>query len=253
MADPVDSPPICEGLLTASRRLSRAVNRLTFAAPVAYVYNPLDYAWAPYENYCRRFGNSRKRAVFLGMNPGPFGMMQVGVPFGEVEAVRDWMRITGEVSTPAQWHPKRPITGFACTRSEVSGKRLWDWAAQRWGSAEAFFEECFVLNYCPLAFLEESGKNFTPDKLPATQLQALYAACDVHLASTLELLRPSFAIGIGAFAQQRIRHCLEGSDIDSTLARSIQVGQILHPSPASPMANRGWAPQAQAQLEAMGF
>ena len=34
-----------------------------------------------------------KRVVFLGMNPGPFGMAQVGVPFGEVAAVRDWLRI----------------------------------------------------------------------------------------------------------------------------------------------------------------
>ncbi len=244
---------ISEQLLEASRDLSRAVGALHFPEPVAYVYNPLEYAWAPYEHYCRQFGNSKKRAVFLGMNPGPFGMMQVGVPFGEVNAVRNWMGIEAEVQQPSSWHLKRPVSGFACTRSEVSGKRLWDWAAQRWGSASAFFEECFVINYCPLAFLEASGKNFTPDKLPVAQLKALYAACDTHLARTLDALRPEFAIGIGAFAQQRITHCIQHAPIESDYARSIRIGQILHPSPASPIANRGWAPQVQLQLEAMGF
>jgi single-strand selective monofunctional uracil DNA glycosylase len=244
---------ISDRLLNASRELSAAVSALHFDAPVAYVYNPLDYAWAPYERYCRQYGNSKKRAVFLGMNPGPFGMMQLGVPFGEVSAVRDWMGIHAPVQQPSFWHSKRPVSGFACTRSEVSGKRLWDWAAQRWGSANAFFEECFVINYCPLAFLEASGKNFTPDKLPVAQLKELYAACDVHLAQTLDALRPQFAIGIGAFAQQRITHCVGHAQLASDYARSIKIAQILHPSPASPMANRGWAPQVQAQLEAIGF
>ena len=35
----------------------------------------------------------RKEAVFLGMNPGLWGMAQTGVPFGTVSLVRDWMGI----------------------------------------------------------------------------------------------------------------------------------------------------------------
>jgi single-strand selective monofunctional uracil DNA glycosylase len=31
------------------------------------------------------------------------------------------------------------------------------------------------------------------------------------------------------------------------------VGQVLHPSPASPKANRGWAAQADAELAALGL
>jgi single-strand selective monofunctional uracil DNA glycosylase len=239
-------------LLDAARALSTALAKLEFPAPVAHVYNPHEYAWAPYKQYVSRYGGAPKRVVLLGMNPGPFGMMQTGVPFGEVAAVRDWMGIHAPVERPAREHPKRPIEGFDCRRSEVSGRRLWGWAAQRFGPAERFFCEWFVLNYCPLALLEASGRNYTPDKLPATLLERLYAACDRHLAAALTALAPQWAIGIGGFAEKRIRTVLEGNLIDSALARRIRAGTVLHPSPASPLANRGWAEAAERLLAALG-
>ena len=122
--EPVTSP-IAHQLLGAARELSQALAALRFEQPIAHVYDPLQYAWAPYEGYVRRYGATRKRVVLLGMNPGPFGMMQTGVPFGEVAAVRDWMHLSAAVQRPAREHPKRPIEGFACRRSEVSGRRLW--------------------------------------------------------------------------------------------------------------------------------
>jgi single-strand selective monofunctional uracil DNA glycosylase len=239
-------------LLAAARALSAALAKFAFPAPVAHVYDPHQYAWAPYEEYVTRYGQAPKRVVLLGMNPGPFGMMQTGVPFGEVAAVRDWMGIHAPVKRPECEHPKRPIEGFACPRSEVSGRRLWGWAATRFGPAERFFSEWFVLNYCPLALLEASGRNYTPDKLPATLLDRLYAACDQHLAAALTALAPQWAIGVGGFAEKRIRAVLEGSLIDSALARRIRAGTVLHPSPASPLANRGWAEAAERQLAALG-
>ena len=239
-------------LLDAARELSRSLAKLRFPPPVAHVYNPHDYAWAPYEVYVRRFGASRKRVVLLGMNPGPFGMMQTGVPFGEIAAVRDWMGIRAPVEKPTREHPRRPIEGFACQRSEVSGRRLWGWAAERFGAADAFFADWFVLNYCPLAFLEASGRNLTPDKLPAPVLRRVYDACDRHLAAALTALAPTWAIGIGGFAERRIRTVLEGDLVDGAAARAMRVGQILHPSPASPAANRGWVEAAEAQLAALG-
>jgi len=232
-------------LVRAALALRSAVAPLAFSAPVAHVYNPLDYAWPVHQAYLERFGGGRKRVVLVGMNPGPYGMMQVGVPFGEVAAVRDWMQLAGTVTAPAQMHPKRPIEGFACQRSEVSGRRLWGWAAARFGSAEQFFAECFVLNYCPLAFLEESGRNLTPDKLPAAEMAPLLAACDRHLAEALAALAPQWAIGIGAYARERIEQVLGAAPLP-------RVGQILHPSPASPAANRGWAEAADRRLAELG-
>ena len=94
---PDNSVSTADALVAAARELSDSVERLQFAAPVSHVYNPLTYAWAPHELYLRRFGNGRKRVVFIGMNPGPFGMVQCGVPFGEIDAVRDWKGIEATV------------------------------------------------------------------------------------------------------------------------------------------------------------
>ena len=232
-------------LIASARRLADAVDQLRFAEPVAYVYNPLRYAWGPHESYLRRFGSSRKKLVFLGMNPGPFGMAQTGAPFGEVAHARDWMGLEGPVGQPPATHPKRPVEGFACARSEVSGRRLWGAFKERFGAAEAFFADHFVANYCPLLFLEESGRNRAPDKMSASEVAPLYAACDRSLRELVEILKPEWLIGVGAFAEGRAREALAGMEI--------RVGRILHPSPASPAANRGWAEQATRQMREMGI
>ena len=244
--------PIAQQLLTAGRELSRSLSELSFPPPVAHVYDPFQYAWAPYEAYVKRYGATRKRVVLLGMNPGPFGMMQTGVPFGEVAAVRDWMGLVEPVQRPAREHPKRPISGFGCRRSEASGRRLWGWAARRFGTASAFFGDWFVLNYCPLVFLEASGRNFTPGKLQAGPRRTLTAACDRHLVEALLALEPEWAIGIGEFAEQRLRAVLQSSCVDAALARNIKISRILHPSPASPAANRGWTDAVDHTLAQLG-
>ncbi len=249
----IAQPPSAEALIAAARRLREALEPLRFAPPVAHVYNPLDYAWQAHETYLRRFGQGPKRMVWLGMNPGPFGMMQTGVPFGEVAAVRDWMGISTPVSAPARQHPKRPIEGFDCRRSEVSGRRVWHWAQLRYGSAEAFFDQAFVLNYCPLVFLEAGGRNRTPDALPASERAPMIAACDRHLAEAIMALQPEWLIGVGGFAHKRLQALVESELLDSALARRLKLGQIIHPSPASPIANRGWAEAVDARLAEYGL
>ena len=233
-------------LIAPARLLASELRNLHFTDPVACVYRPLDYAWLPYQQYLQRYGHGPKRVVFLGMNPGPFGMAQTGVPFGEVAAVRDWLGIQETVRQPAQLHTKRPIEGFQCPRSEVSGRRLWGLFASHWGTPQAFFKDHFVLNYCPLLWLNASGANLTPDKLPTAEMLPVEQACLQHLTTVLGLLRPSFIIGIGAFAEERLRRAAQ---ICGTTAR---LGRILHPSPASPAANRNWAATATNQLTALG-
>jgi single-strand selective monofunctional uracil DNA glycosylase len=227
-----------------SRSLARAVDRLVFAPPVTHVYNPLVYARASHEVYLRRYAQPSCEVLLVGMNPGPFGMVQTGVPFGEVGLVRDWLGIDGPVTPPEIQHPKRPVLGFACPRSEVSGSRLWSWARARFRSPERFFARFFVWNYCPLAFLEESGRNRTPDKLPVDERGALFAACDRALVAMTTYLEPELVIGVGKFAETRARDALAGA--------GLRIGSMLHPSPASPIANRGWAERAEAQLRALG-
>jgi single-strand selective monofunctional uracil DNA glycosylase len=235
---------VSKQLIAAARDLSSQVDGLKFQPPVTHIYNPLDYAWSAHELYLRKFGDGKKRVVFLGMNPGPFGMAQTGVPFGEVAAVRDWMKISEPIGRPANEHPKRPVLGFECPRSEVSGRRLWGLFAERFATPEEFFTGHFVANYCPLVFCGASGCNLTPDKLPVAEQRHLFAACDRHLRRVLEILEPEWLIGIGGFAATRGRIVCEELKIRS--------GQILHPSPASPAANRGWAQMATRQLAELG-
>ena len=232
-------------LVKISRALGRAMSKLEFGEPVTHVYNPLHYAKRPHEIYLDRFGASPKEVVFVGMNPGPFGMAQTGVPFGDVGFVRDWMGIEGPVGRPPDEHPKRPVLGFACERSEVSGSRVWGWARDRFGTPELFFSRFFVTNYCPLLFMEETGRNRTPDKLSSAERAALLSACDEALRAVVEALDPDIVVGVGAWATKRARAALaEGGR---------PIGTVLHPSPASPKANRGWAPQAESDLRALGI
>lgn len=235
---------VAERVLAAARELRDRVKELRFAAPVTHVYNPLEYAWSAHEAYVSRYAESRKRAVFLGMNPGPFGMAQTGVPFGEVVAVRDWLGIHVRVDPPNDTHPKRPVAGFDCPRSEISGQRLWGLFRGRFGTAAKFFQNHFVVNYCPLAFMEESGCNRTPEKLPPNERLPLFAVCDQHLREVVVALQPEWLIGVGDFATKRAQQVF-------TTAPP-KVARILHPSPASPAANRDWAKIVTRELQQIG-
>ena len=232
-------------LIRALRRHAREADALRFAPPVRFVYNPLLYAREPLERYLTRYAAGGTAVVFLGMNPGPWGMAQTGVPFGEVAAVRDWLRIEGRVSAPAAVHPRVPVLGFGCPRSEVSGRRLWGFMRERFGDAREMARHWFVANYCPLLFLDGAGRNLTPDKLARADRDALFPVCDRYLATLLEILRPRWAVGVGTFARQRLEAVAP--------ALGIGVASIPHPSPANPAANRGWARQARAALRSAGI
>jgi len=230
-----------------SRWLAREVDALVFRPPTACTYNPLLYARKPHEAFLTRYARQGVEAILLGMNPGPWGMAQTGVPFGEVTLVRDFLGIEDRVGQPPRLHPARPIQGFACTRREVSGQRFWGWVKDRFGSADAFSDRFLVANYCPLVFMEPSGKNRTPDKLPATEREPLFEACDEALRRLVAWSGAGLVIGVGGFAAGRARAALESA------CRGLPIASILHPSPASPAANRGWVTHVERQLRAHGI
>lgn len=217
---------------------------LSFGPPVTHVYNPNIYARAPWDAYCDQYGRRTREILLLGMNPGPFGMAQTGVPFGEIGFVRDWLGIEAGVGKPPVEHPKRPVDGFACSRREVSGSRLWGWAQARFGTPERFFQRFFVFSYCPLVFMEESGRNRVPEKLPRAERVPLFEACDRALRRSIEHFEPELILGIGKFGETCARRVAGGLPI--------KIGRMAHPSPASPLANKGWDRLADAALAEHG-
>jgi len=232
-------------LATIAKDLRRDLRGLEFGPPVAHVYNPLEYAWGPHQEFLERFGSGPKDVVLVGMNPGPWGMAQTGIPFGCVSLVSDWLALRNrKVDRPEAEHPRRPVTGFDCKREEVSGTRLWGWARDRWGTPDRFFAKHWVTNYCPLLFLDAEARNLTPDKLRAGELREVTTRCDRALRRVVETTGARFVIGIGGFAESRVRAACAGLDLT--------LGRILHPSPASPVANRGWADAASEELRRQG-
>jgi single-strand selective monofunctional uracil DNA glycosylase len=241
-----------KNLVSITKTLNSKIKNLKFTEPVTHVYNPLDYAEDLVEKYLTIYGEGSKEVFFLGMNPGPFGMAQTGIPFGEIDAVRDWLKLDGVVTKPKGEHPDRPIMGFDCHRSEVSGKRIWGLFQQQFKTPELFFSKHFVWNFCPLLFSEihrNNGKkvcrNLTPDKIKSAETVKLYKACDQALVDFIDVLSPKYLVGVGAFAET----CLKRIFPD----RKKDIYRMLHPSPASPIANRDFAGTAIKQMREFGI
>lgn len=232
--------PVSESasLARIARQLGRELDRLQWTTP-SHVYNPLGYAWDGHGEYLRRFGDGTGRVLLVGMNPGPWGMAQTGVPFGSVHMVRDWFGIDPELGRKLpQQHAKYPILGMACHRDEGSGKRLWGWAQERFGTPERFFQRFFVWNYCPLLFIGRD-RNMIPSQLRAAEAAALGAPCDRALQRAIHVLQPAAVVGIGRYAEQQLRRLV---------GERMAVTYLPHPSPASPAANREWPAMADVAL-----
>lgn len=220
--------------LDAAQRLAKACDDLSFHAPVRWTYNPLVYAWDGHRRYIERFGAPPKRGLLVGMNPGPWGMGQTGVPFGDPTVVREWMGFREiRVEQPARPCPDRPVHGLASPRGEVSGTRLYSALREGFGSLDDAYRHLYVANYCPLLFFDKEAKNLTPDKLAASDQGPLFVACDAHLAALVDAFKPAVVVGIGRFAEARAR------TVAAAGPAGTKVIGVPHPSPANPQANRG--------------
>ena len=176
------SAQLKDAALRLSEACNRGKNRILKHKSVAHVTNPLDYAWEFHEQFIDKWSELGARTLLLGMNPGPYGMAQTGVPFGATAMARDILQIEErDVQTPLGAHPKRPIEGLSMERQEVSGTRFWSMLSDHYGSTEAIFSNIFVVNHCPLLILGETGRNVTPVDLPKSTIEPVLKACDRHL------------------------------------------------------------------------
>ena len=208
-------------------------------------YNPLNYAWDVHEAYLRRMGGGGARTVILGMNPGPHGMGQMGIPFAATSVVRDLLGITCiPVNQPEAVDPRRPVVGLEYPREEVSGTRLWGLLAEYYGDAGAIASSVFLVNHCPLMlFSGPRAANITPDKVAGPTAQVLLERCDQHLCEVVSALNADRVIGVGKFAESRARSAL--------VDEAVEVVGCWHPSPASPLANRNGGADWRANVRAV--
>lgn len=221
-------------VLNAAKKLSdecdELIPKLLKIKGLEYVTNPLNYAWQYHESYIKQYSGLGAKTLLLGMNPGPYGMAQCGVPFGATEIAKNFLNISGEFTNPEGRHPKRPIEGLEFERQEISGTRLWGLLKQIWKTPEEIHKNVFLVNHCPLLLLGETGRNITPDNVSGPALKKLMKTCDKHLLSVVKSLGIKRVVGVGKYAEKRARIALEGLDIEITTC--------WHPSPASPLANR---------------
>ncbi|MFC4297541.1 uracil-DNA glycosylase family protein [Castellaniella hirudinis] len=234
-----DFDPDLDNTSTAiARVLAGSLQVLAFPS-ASHVYNPLIYMWPAHREYLQRYGSRQGRILLVGMNPGPWGMAQTGVPFGEVSMARDWLKIEKPLGGPLpDQHDKYPIMGFACRRSEGSGDRFWNWAQRRFNDPARFFQDMFVWNYCPLLFLR-NNRNLVPEQLHKAEREPLFGLCDAALNAVIHAIRPRVVVGIGRFAHGRAQ---------AIVGDSVPTAYLLHPSPANPTANQGWADIADKTL-----
>lgn len=223
---------------------SAQCSRLSFSFD-GYVYNPLDYAWTNHRQYLENYVKKGTPVMFLGMNPGPFGMLQTGVPFGDIVSVTEYLKIDNRVGSPAVEHPGRPVMGMYIKRREISGSRLWGLMASRYPDATGFARENCVMNYCPLGFLspEKTAKNITPDKLCVSDRAPLEKLCNEYLLKVIEYVNPQHLVGVGKYAGDKLLSLNTGRHVCS----------IIHPSPGNPQANNNWAGKTLAKLEELGI
>ncbi|KAF5297131.1 hypothetical protein FQA39_LY02711 [Lamprigera yunnana] len=216
---------ISERFLNLEVALNDSLKKLSFKQPVVYVYRPLDYAFKPHSVFTHRYCTTPKKILFVGMNPGPWGMCQTGIPFGEVNVVKDWFQINDEVSKPEKECPERVVSGLSCKRSEVSGQRIWGLFRNICGTPEKFFKHAYMYNYCPIAMMKIKGVNVTPSEIKGETQRLLEEICDKTLYDVIQLLQVEIVVTVGKFAEARALHVLKHKNPFKT-----KVLYLMHPN-----------------------
>ncbi|XP_045776673.1 single-strand selective monofunctional uracil DNA glycosylase [Maniola jurtina] len=235
---------LSDEFLELADEMNEALNEFNLPPAVKCVYNPSIYARYTFEMYARKYCNTKKKIMFFGMNPGPWGMSQTGVPFGEISSVRDWLGIEGPVNKPPHEIRERPVDGFDCKRTEVSGKRFWGLLKTICGTPENFFKTSFVYNYINQQWMKSNGCNLTPGDFKVSDMEPLYNICDPIFVKILKLYEVEIVVAIGKFCETRAQKAIKKYLPSS----SIKILYLSHPSPRS-VNNNNWEQKALEELK----
>lgn len=202
---------------------------------VRRILNPLVYAWHLHEEYMGKVPQGTK-ILFVGMNPSPSSL--TGIPFYEKDAM------TNLFGAPllTQLLNEMPAK-YRGNETSESGQRFWEFVFKKFGSYDKFFRYCFIINYCPLIFMNKDGGNVPLDGFnDASQslLKNLMAISDSGLKDIIDHIKPTLIIGIGRYAFNRVRQANTSN---------IKCYQIRHPSPATGMTSDQWMNKIGGFLE----
>ncbi|KAF7991960.1 hypothetical protein HCN44_010761 [Aphidius gifuensis] len=208
---------IPNNLLNIELNLSINLDKLNYNNPIDYIYCPIIYAKTVHFNYLNKYCRDKKNIMILGMNPGPWGMSQTGVPFGEINIVIDWLKINGHIDKPKRQHEQRQVDGFSCKRSEISGRKFWSLFKKLSNNPDTFFRHCFLRNF------------FKPTIIiiiiAGPEQKKLQEFCDQALIEVIKILDVKVIIGVGRFSEQRAKKVVK------TAKLSTKVLWMIHPSP----------------------
>ncbi|XP_055849953.1 single-strand selective monofunctional uracil DNA glycosylase [Episyrphus balteatus] len=236
--------PLWKQFIDIECNLNKELANLKFPN-ITHVYNPIEYAFDLHCQYLKKYLNGPKKMLLIGMNPGPNGMAQNGVPFGNTNTVKNLMKIEGQVEQPPSLHPKRPVTGLACKTEEPSGVRIWTLIGKLAGSLEIFSQQCFMHNFCPLAFFDVQGKNITPGELKGDVKAEVRNICLKYLEQEIQLIQPEIIIAIGSYVGDCMKRLAKQSIY---IGSNIKILQLAHPSPRS-VNNNNWPEKATEFFE----
>ncbi len=136
------------------------------------IWNPGLYGETWHARFRRLYRPGQHPLVVFGLNPGPYGMAQTGIPFTDirrlVSALPDLaaeLRGRGERVEPPGLAPPG-LRPYLSRSFESSAVRVYRFLKKGWGGAERGWTEVVVANPCTLLFIDPAeGKNRTPADL----------------------------------------------------------------------------------------
>jgi len=257
---------VADQILAASDRLSE---RLAALPPVGdlVALDPTRYcrsAWAAYLQMAARLGC----VLVVGMNPGPHGMAQTGVPFTDPWIVDELDLQAPRADVPpadipavGSWrHRSHRARGVLGSKREESAKRLWPLLREICApyaavgpSADKIAEatrrvcnEVLLVNALPICWLDPAGKNVSAEQVekraPAQVREGLRDLVNEWLQAVADILRPAAVIGVGRWAREFVTDL----DVDHFVEIPFRDG-IKHPSPSAG-SEAAWRAEAEPIL-----
>jgi single-strand selective monofunctional uracil DNA glycosylase len=137
------------------------------------VLDPGRYGERWHHRFRRCYPVGPRPLLVFGLNPGPYGMAQTGVPFTDLKRLefhlprlwRELLAAREPVALPGLAPPS--LRPFLTRTFESSSVRVYKFLERAFGSAEQAFRRVAFVNPCPLLFIDRAtGENRTPADLP---------------------------------------------------------------------------------------